>query len=736
MKKIIAFVLLLVSFAAISTAQNTNCNAEFNVSYINGNTVQLNPVMVGSPANTEHFWYFGDGNSSTAVSPVHTYPNGSVFTAVHTIVLHNSAGVVVCMDSAFRVIQVQNSCNLVANFYSYVDSMAAIPNTYHFVNTSTPLHNSDSIRWTFGDGTSSSQVNPNHTYAQPGTYNVCLRIQKRDSIGNLLNCVREICHTVYVPSACNLVAAFYSYHDTTVANLLTYHFENTSTPLSTTDSIRWTFGDGTSSNQVSPNHTYSQPGTYTVCLRIQKRNSNGILTTCVREVCHTIIVLGPACNLVASFYSFRDTTVSSSLYTYHFINTSVPLSNTDSIRWTFGDGTSSNQVNPIHSYSQPGTYNICLRIQKRNTNGTLVNCIREICHTVAITGDCNLQAHFTWHADSTNPRKIYFTNTSISPTAAATVLWTFGDGTSATTWHAVHEYAQPGRYLVCLRIQSGPNCVRTTCDSVTVAPPQVNCIQQSNFSFVRSATNSQLVQFTPAHINNDWQYTWTFGDGTGSQNQVVSHLYAQPATYTACLTVFRNVNCASTTCKPVVTLPTVNCNNVSVFYNYYRDSLYPNKIYFQAISNVGLASQRWTITRLPSLAGTAPIVLNQNNPTYTFQDTGYYRVCLRAVTSSGCVKEYCQEIYIGQVNTPTNCSLQVFPNPASGVANINVYLNQGQMIHAYVYNSMNVLVTQKHQQGSSGNNLVSIPIANLVAGTYTVRVIYGNSVCYAQFVKI
>jgi PKD repeat protein len=78
----------------------------------------------------------------------------------------------------------------------------------------------------------------------------------------------------------------------------TYHFENTSTPLSITDSIRWTFGDGTSSNQVSPNHTYTQFGTYNVCLRVQKRNINGTLSNCIREICHTVVVGNPnTCNL-------------------------------------------------------------------------------------------------------------------------------------------------------------------------------------------------------------------------------------------------------------------------------------------------------------------------------------------------------------------------------------------------------------------------------------------------------
>lgn len=97
-------------------------------------------------------------------------------------------------------VQTTTACNLIANFYSYRDtiSMSPLPFIYHFVNTSTPLNNTDSIRWTFGDGTSSNQVNPTHVYTNPGTYYVCLRIQKRNSNGTLTNCVRQICRFIYV----------------------------------------------------------------------------------------------------------------------------------------------------------------------------------------------------------------------------------------------------------------------------------------------------------------------------------------------------------------------------------------------------------------------------------------------------------------------------------------------------------------------------------------------------------
>jgi len=828
MKKIATLLLILLSLAGISSsAQNTACNAAFGFAYLNGNTIQFNPAMPGTPPSTQHYWLFGDGNVSNAIGPVHTYTSGSVFIVKHIIIAFNPNAVEVCRDSAYMTITVQNACNLVVNFtatpisasgnsfhfentsaplnpadsivwtfgdgtssneispnHTYTQPgtynvcllirqnnvpgtapcvreicrsiivqstatctlqasftwapVAGTVNTLHFQNNSIPLNNTDSIRWTFGDGTSSSQVSPNHTYTQPGTYTVCLRIQQRDSIGTLTNCVREICNTVVIQNVpvCTLVASFYAFRDSIATIPNSYHFVNTSAPLNNTDSIRWTFGDGTSSSQVNPNHIYTQPGTYTVCLRIQKRDSIGTLTSCVRETCNTIVVQSPqTCNLVANFYAYPDSAATVS-NTFQFVNTSAPLNNSDSIRWTFGDGTASNQLNPVHSYTQPGTYTVCLVIQKRDTTGTLTNCIREICHQVTVMPVCNIQSNFSWRADSLNNRRIYFTNQSVSATAGATATWSFGDGTSSTAWNPVHEYAQSGLYYVCLKVQLSANCFSYFCDTVIIQAALPNCNQQSNFSFSRSNSNTLLFSFSPAHTNSNWQYTWTFGDGTGSHDISPYHQYAQAGNYTVCLTVFRNAGCASTTCRNVTALTPVNCNNINVSYNYQRDPVVTNKLYFQAVSNYTIVSQTWTIKKMATTPGTATVTLLQNNPSYVFQDTGMYRVCLRAVTLGGCVKEYCREIYIQQLFTPSNCNLQVYPNPVTSLLNLNIYLAQPQMLDVYIYNSQNVLVREKHQQGFTGTNIVTVPVANLVAGSYTVKVIRGNSVCYTQFVKL
>lgn len=684
-------------------------------------------------------WNFGDGSVSHDVSPTHTYTTAGNFNVCLVIKKPIIVGTTSCVQYSCKQVRVTlptPPCYLTANFIWFRDSTGISINNYHFTNTSVGGSSTDSIRWTFGDGSSSNQYNPVHVYTTPGTYNVCVRVIKRSTAGTpLTNCVSEKCYSITVPPVvypCNIKA----YFTTESLPPNTVHFNNLSTGFNSTDSITWNFGDGTVSHDLNPNHTYTAAGTYNVCLIIKRITIAGS-TPCANYFCKVVVIASPTppCTLVANFTNYRDSQAPN-LYTYHFNNTTTPLATTDSIRWTFGDGTSSSQLNPIHGYSQPGTYTVCLRIIKRNPNGLFTNCVSEKCYTINVQQVCDIKANFTRTVSTSNYKTIYFSNTSNATPNNATPTWYFGDGSSATTYSATHTYNLPGTYYVCLRLQSG-TCVSYRCDSVKITEPTPACSTQSIFGFVRSATNNNIISFTPVNISNDLQYTWTFGDGTGSQTAVTAtHKFAAIGYYTVCLTAFRNNNCASTTCKTIYVSSTTNCGSITLNINDVRDPLVPNRIQFVATSNTVIADQLWTITKSPATAGTGTATIHLNNPTYVFLDSGYYNVCVRTTYAGGCVKELCKTIHITQqMPFTTSCNLQVYPNPASAYANTLITLAQPTTLYAYVYNSMNMLVAQKVQQGFVGTNTVSIATANLPAGIYRFRLVHGNDVCYASFIK-
>lgn len=112
---------------------------------------------------TQRFWDFGDGGTSTSTNPSHSYGSPGVYAV--TLTVTNASG---CTDSKSGNIAI--APQPVAGFTAAVtDLMVSFTNTSSF-------NGPHSFFWNFDDGNTSTLQNPEHTYANAGTYNVCLSI--------------------------------------------------------------------------------------------------------------------------------------------------------------------------------------------------------------------------------------------------------------------------------------------------------------------------------------------------------------------------------------------------------------------------------------------------------------------------------------------------------------------------------------------------------------------------------
>lgn len=316
--------------------------------------------------------------------------------------------------------------------------------------------------WDFGDGNFSSLKDPYHTYSTNGNFTVCLIITD-----TVLLCSDTICNNITITNAnspCTLNSS-YSYILNANGNVA---FTNSST--GNISSYFWDFDDGNTSTLVNPNHQYTNNGDYKVCLTITNNINN-----CTDMFCDTVSVINAAninCNYTPSADTVQNT------MTYEF----TCITNGTNYFWDFGDGNTSNLINPTHTYLNPGAYTYCL---------TVDNC-PMVCNNIYVI-DC--YSNFTHFPDSFNNSIINVINNAQG--SPINYFWDFGDGNTSTMAYPQHTYTNSGTYYVCLTVDDGGNCIDTYCDSISGG----QIIKQNGFSINVFPNNINEVKSNLSNLN-------------------------------------------------------------------------------------------------------------------------------------------------------------------------------------------------------------------------------------------
>ncbi|MBP1928149.1 PKD repeat protein [Methanolinea mesophila] len=407
----------------------------------------------------------------------------------------------------------------VAQFSANLTAGAA-PLTVLFSDASTG--NPVSWSWSFGDGGSSTEQDPVHTYLVPGNYTVTLTVTNAAGSDNEEK-TGYISVTAALPDP--PVVNFTADNRSGPAPLVV-HF----TDLSTNGpaSWAWDFGDGTTSGDQDPAHTYADPGTYSVTLTASNAGGSGD-----DEKQGYITVTAPLPDPpVVNFVG--DNRSGPAPLVVHFTDQST--NNPTAWAWDFGnDGTvDSTEQNPTYTFTVPGTYQVNLTASNAGGSGSRLkgNYIQ-----VTVPGSTDPVVDFS--ADSrtgTAPFTVQFTDASVTdPTAWA---WDFeNDGTvDSSLRNPVHTYPDPGTYQVKLTVTNASGTAsRLKADFITVNPPVT--APDADFTAAPLSGDAPLeVQFTDQSTGAG-TWNWDFGDGTTSTEQDPVHTYGLPGNYTVRLTV-------------------------------------------------------------------------------------------------------------------------------------------------------------------------------------------------------
>jgi len=589
-----------VAFTVSNACTGSNFTFANNSTVANGNITQSN-------------WNFGDGTSSTQTTPQHIYSPSATYTVSLTETSNYGC---VASGSKNVIAYPKPVVNFSANAVCQLQANA-------FNNTSTVSSGSISTwGWDFtSDGTIDNNTqNPNYTYSQGGNFNCTLHaitdMGCKDSVTKPV--------TVYLNPTANFTSP-------AVCSGAATQFTDASTSQNgTVTGWDWDYtSNGTFDNNTqNANTIYPTYGTYSVTLQVI--SSLG----CLSSTTHTVVV-----NPNPTVVFLVNNACAGSNFT--FANNSTIAANGNLVQnlWSFGDGTTSTQVAPLHSYVAANTYNITL------TETSNFGCVASVSEPVTAYPKPTINF-------STNPvcqaQASIFTNSStIVSGSIASYGWDFTSNGSIdnSNENATYTYTQGGSFNCTLHATSDKGCVDSVKKAVTI---YYNPMANFNAPSACSGTNEQFIDASTSQNGTITVWDWDFtSDGSiDNLSQNPTNTYTNAGLFLVTLQVQTNYGCVNVIKKSVH----INATPVADLAVTHQQGC-PDNMCVGMINNASI--QGGTISHWLWNFGDGT-TSTQNSPTHCFK-TGLYNVSLTATSDSGCSSSF-----------TLNNAITVWPKPVAG----------------------------------------------------------------------
>ena len=586
------------SFGCFTTQQVNNAvTASAPVAlFTSSDTAGCPPLQVNfynsSVGATSYLWLFGDGTTSTLANPSKTYQQLGSYTV--TLISTNAQG---CRDTLIMNNLVDVNYE-VANYTPPPPITACSP-----FSTSFGIQSSSAVSylWDFGDGTTSTLPNPNHTYDEAGTYVVSLLINN----GSVCSLNYPNFQTIIVEGG---IPKFEVLIDPCPPHLVTFIDSNSVNVVS----WLWNFGDGTTSNLASPTHTYDETTTH-----------HASLTITTNLGC-TYTYIGFNSVNFSSFNAGFTTSYIQGPYplTINFTSTNQ---NATEWYWDFGDGSSSSEENPSHTYLTDGDYDVNLTIYSNNCEITDSGNPFEESLAVIVEGDsASGGTGQTWGANLDFPLQgCAPINISFMPqdTAHQVILWSFGDGITSTEQTPTHLYTFSGTYNVFY--------IANTIDGLdTIQYPQSVKIGGGLLDFnlehteFCSSTHVEVSTINPGIVES---LNWSFGNGTTANTLDASFDFPlSTSSFSVLLTMIDTFGCQASKLKTFFANPLVPAVN-------YQSAVCRDTIDFTHSLPEGF-TYLWNFG--DSTTSTEAL------PHHFYTQAGLYEVTLQVSDDAGCTNTY------------------------------------------------------------------------------------------------
>lgn len=369
-------------------------------------------------------------------------------------------------------------------------------------------------------------------------------------------------------------------------------------------SLLWDFGDGNTSNGLTPSHQYAASGTYTT--KLVATFGQGCKDSTTLPVS---IFDAPQADFTGTDDCFNNTALFTNTST---INTGVIANNI----WSFGDGNTGNQINESHNYGMAGSYTV-----------TLVTISDNLCYdTISYSFDRHSIPSINYSFNnSCLYDSILFTNNSTVdlPSVFQTYDWDFGDGNISNANSPYHTYTNHGIYSVKLIGTTQFGCQDSLEQNITV-----HSVPAADFTFTNDCYN-ELANFTDQSTIANGTITnwlWNFGDGVTGNLDDESHLYSLGGDFQVELVVTSDNNCTDTITHTITRFPLPQPSYTANSECVYDNVLFNDNSTINAPDNI----TNWEWSFGPGLNST------QQSPSVLFPTAGSNPVKLVLTSNNGC----------------------------------------------------------------------------------------------------
>lgn len=412
--------------------------------------------------------------------------------------------------------------------------------------------------------------------------------------------------------------------------------------LGNIDQYFWDFGNGQTSNdslpEIQPYFAAADPKDFLISLI-------GV-NSCGADTLIKTLTIEP--ETVTSFFN------SSKLAGCAPFNISLEDFSTPGtkVSWDFGDGTGSNEKNPIHTFFDAGNYLI---------KQVASNACASDSSQIAIEVKPGPSVDFDFSANLCEHQEIQFNNLSQNNSNS---IWYFGNGDSTTINHPVYQFPNPGNFNVRL---IGINAI-SGCKSEITKQIVIGEAPKPIFSLNNDAGCTPFTIRPENHSQPGAYYLWDFGDGNTSSAANPEHTYLESGRYNLQLTLTDKKGCVSDTIWTNIQSFPVPEANFEFELPYYCGT--PVLVPFTNLST-GASGYEWIMEQDDRSSLT--------HPAHAFNRVGKHTILLSAYNQYGCMDTISKALQIIQ-NPVADFDLEKLAGCSPFTANFQNY-SIGESFH-------------------------------------------------------